>query len=85
MKIIGAIAIAAFALVLSAGAASAQTGPVATACKEDIAKLCADKKHDGEVRACLEAAKDKVSPACKTALETTRGGMGKKRNTNQGY
>jgi hypothetical protein len=85
MKFLEAAVIAAFAVAASAGAAAAQTGPVAEACKEDIAKFCADKKHDGEVRACLEAVKDKVSPACKAALETTGGGMGKKRKMNQGY
>jgi Cysteine rich repeat len=55
----------------------AQQGPVATACKDDIPKFCAGKEHgQGEVRACLEAHKDKVSAACKAALETT-GGPGK--------
>lgn len=53
----------------------AQQGPVATACKDDIPKFCAGKEHgQGEVRGCLEANKDKVSQACKTALETTGGG-----------
>lgn len=53
----------------------AQGGPVSTACKDDIAEFCAGKEHgQGEVRACLEANKDKVSSACKTALDTTGGG-----------
>jgi hypothetical protein len=69
---------AAAALVLCAALATgvqAQKGPVATACKDEIPKLCAGKEHGhGEVRACLEANKDKVSAACKTALETTGGG-----------
>jgi hypothetical protein len=57
--------------------ALAQQGPVATACKEDIPKFCSGKEHgQGEVRACLEANKDKVSAACRAALETT-GGPGK--------
>jgi hypothetical protein len=61
-------------------AASAQTGPVADACKDDIAKYCADKSHgSGEVRTCLEEQKDKVSAECKTALETTGGGHGRHR------
>jgi hypothetical protein len=47
------------------------------ACKEDIAKYCADKEHGkGEVRACLEAARDKVTDECKTALDTTGPGKG---------
>jgi Cysteine rich repeat len=66
------------ALALStafATGALAQNGPVATACSGDIPKFCAGKEHgQGEVRGCLEANKDKVSAACKTALETTRGG-----------
>lgn len=70
--------ILAIALAMSAvfGTAGwAQKGPVATACADEISKLCADKEHgQGEVRACLEANKDKVSEACKTALETTGGG-----------
>ena len=59
------------------GVASAQGGPVATACKDDIPKLCAGKEHgQGDVRACLESNKDKVSAACKTALDTTGPGKG---------
>ena len=65
----------AIALAVSAAFATAgwaQKGPVATACADEIAKFCADKEHgQGEVRACLEANKDKASEACKTALETT--------------
>jgi hypothetical protein len=50
---------------------------VATACKDDIPKLCAGKEHgQGDVRACLESNKDKVSAACKTALDTTGPGKG---------
>lgn len=59
----------------SAASAFAQPGPVAIACKDDIPKHCAGKEHgQGEVRACLEANKDKVSNACREALETTGGG-----------
>jgi len=53
-------------------------GPVITQCKDDIAKFCAGKQHDGEVRACLEAKKSKVAAACKRALETTGRGQGRK-------
>ena len=53
-------------------------GPVITQCKDDIAKFCAGKSHDGEVRACLEAKKAEVTVACKTALDTTGGGQGRK-------
>ncbi len=73
------IAAAALALAALAAGASAQQGqgPVATACKDDIPKLCAGKEHgQGEVRACLEANKAKVSAACKTALDTTGPGSG---------
>lgn len=62
---------------LAATSAFAQDGPVATACKDDIPKYCAGKEHgQGEVRACLVANKDKVSAACKTALDTTGPGQG---------
>ena len=49
-------------------------GPVAEACKEDIQRCCAEKKHNGEVRACLTKLRDKIAPTCKAALESTRGG-----------
>lgn len=72
-----AIAVAVTVAVLGSSMAVAQQGPVATACKDDIAKLCAGKSHENrEVRTCLEANKSKVSAACKTALETTGGGKG---------
>ncbi len=52
-------------------------GPVAAQCKDDIAKFCADKSHGGgDVRACLAAKTADVSPACKTALDTTGPGSG---------
>lgn len=70
------IAVIALAAAL-ASPALAQSGRVATACKDDIAKLCAGKSHvNREVRTCLEANKAKVSAACKTALETTGRGKG---------
>lgn len=73
-KAIAVDMLASFALT---GVASAQGGPVATACKDDIPKLCAGKEHgQGDVRACLEANKDKVSAACKAALDTTGPGKG---------
>ena len=78
----------AFAAALTAaalGSALAQApgkgpgqGPVITQCKDDIAKFCAGKAHDGETRACLETKKAEVSAACKTALDTTGGGQGRK-------
>ena len=68
-------------ILLVEGPAMAQgngTGPVAKQCASDIQKFCPDKQHGhGEVRACLESNKDKVTPACKEALETTGGGRGK--------
>lgn len=68
---------AAGAWAVLASGAWAQEGPVATACKEDIPTFYAGKEHgQGEVRACLEASKEKVSTACKTALETTGPGQG---------
>jgi hypothetical protein len=68
-------------ILLVEGSAMAQgmgTGPVAKQCASNIQKFCADMQHGhGEVRACLESKKDKVTPACKEALETTGGGRGK--------
>ncbi len=68
---------ASIAAVALATGAFAQQGPVATACQEEMAKFCAGKQHgQGEMRACLEANKDKASEACKTALDTTGPGKG---------
>ncbi|MDX2155752.1 MAG: hypothetical protein SFW09_04500 [Hyphomicrobiaceae bacterium] len=69
---------AALGLAVLGSAAFAQSGPVATACKDDLAKLCAGKKHESrEARTCLEENKAKVAAACKAALESTGGGQGK--------
>ncbi len=76
MQAINTIAASALVLAASIAGASAQTGPVGTACKSDIVKFCADKAHDGDVRICLESNYDKVSAACKKALDTTGGGRG---------
>jgi hypothetical protein len=76
MKLIHTIVVSALVLAASIAVASAQTGPVTTGCKDDIAKLCADKAHDGDVRICLESNYDGVSAACKKALDTTGGGRG---------
>ncbi len=82
MRMITAIAAAALCALSSASAQQAGRGPgqgpVITQCKDDIAKYCAGKAHDGSARACLEANKANVSAACKTALDTTGGGKGRK-------
>lgn len=75
------------ALILAAGSALAQqgTGPVASACADDIAKYCAGKSHENrEARTCLEANKAKVSAACKSALDSTGGGQGKGQGKGRG-
>ncbi len=74
IRVISALILATAALATTA---TAQSGPVAASCKDDIAKVCAGKLHDGEVRICLETNYDKVSAGCKTALDTTGGGRGK--------
>jgi hypothetical protein len=62
---------------LAMTAASAQNGPVATACKDDLVKYCPGKDHgQRDARTCLEDNKGKVSAACKSALENTGGGRG---------
>ena len=70
------LALGALVAAVVSSTALARSGPVATSCADDIAKLCADKPHDGSVRICLEQNYDKVSTACKTALDTTGGGRG---------
>lgn len=72
-----AMVVAAMLFSSAAWSQEAGQGPVATACKPDIEKFCAGKPHGGaEVRTCLEAKKSEVSPACKTALDTTGSGKG---------
>lgn len=69
-------------LVATAGWAVAQpgSGPVAAACVDDIAKFCAEESHGNRgVRTCLESHRDKVSDACRTALDTTGPGRGQGR------
>jgi len=83
MKPISTIALCALALTALPQVAYAQRGPVATACKQDISKMCAGKPHDGSVRICLETNYDKVSAACKKALDTTGGGRGKRLGTRK--
>lgn len=68
----GTLALAVSLLAAPALAQGTGTGPVARACEADIKTYCAGLEHgQGEVRACLEENKDKVSDACKEALETT--------------
>ncbi len=75
-KIITAVALT-LAMTGAAWAQGPGQGPVAASCGDEIAKLCAGKEHGGgAVRACLEANKDKVSAACKAALDTTGPGRG---------
>jgi hypothetical protein len=50
------------AAVLATSTGRAQQGPVAAHCKADIPNYCAGREYGGgEVRACLEANKDKLS------------------------
>jgi Cysteine rich repeat len=77
MKVHHILLASTIALVGSIAIAAAQSGPVATACKDDIPKYCAGKEHgppEHAVRVCLEAHKDNVSAPCKAALEATGGG-----------
>jgi hypothetical protein len=77
MTLIRTIAVSTLVIAALTATASAQSGPVATACTADIAKLCAGKAHDGGIRVCLETNYDTLTAACKTALDTTGGGRGK--------
>jgi hypothetical protein len=75
--IIVALAAASFATDAAAQRGTG-SGPVAAACQDEIAKYCSDKSHGNRgVRTCLEKNQDKVSEACRTALETTGGGRGR--------
>jgi cysteine rich repeat protein len=75
MRVTKTIAATLLISIACAATGAAQHGPVASACKDDIPKLCPGLEHgQGEIRGCLEANKDKVSEACKTALDNTRAG-----------
>jgi hypothetical protein len=64
-----------------ASTASAQgNGPVIKQCADEIKKLCAGKSHDGSVRACLEENRSQLTTKCKSALDTTGGGQGRRKN-----
>jgi len=76
--ILAAAAALAAAVSGSVLAQGAGTGPVATLCKEDIAKYCADASHGaGQVRGCLEQHRAQLSAACTKALDTTGPGRGR--------
>lgn len=77
MKFVFVMIASAIVITASALSVAAQTGPVARACQNDIAKMCAGRPHDGSVRICLEMNYETVSAACKRALDTTGGGRGK--------
>ena len=78
---IGFAALLGLASVAPSMAQGVGAGPVGTQCKSDIAKFCKNTSHGSmEARACLEANRDKVSSACRRALDTTGGGRGMGRN-----
>lgn len=63
--------------ITAANAGGSGQGPVASACQDEIAKLCPGIAHGGgRVRACLESNKDKASAACQQALATHGPGRG---------
>lgn len=70
-----ASAMAMLGLLLATGA-FAQSGPVASSCGTDIAQFCADKSHNGEVRACLAQHHTQLSETCRAALDSTGPGKG---------
>lgn len=80
-SLVSATALAAMIMVVSVtspGVSIAQPagpGPVARECNSDIQKFCRGLRHrTAEVRSCLESNRDRVSPACRRALDTTGGG-----------
>lgn len=66
--------LAASLMLTVSGAAFAQTGPVARACRVEIATMCAHRPHNGSVRACLERRYHRLSRHCRVALDRTGGG-----------
>ncbi len=76
MKTALALAGGVVALLAPAAAPSVRSAPVATYCKDDIAKLCAGLPQDDSIRDCLEMNFDRVSDACRRALDATGGRRG---------
>jgi hypothetical protein len=66
--------------LLSSSASTAQSagaGPVGAQCQADMAKFCAGVRHGSmEARNCLEANRDKLSSACRRAIDNSGGGRG---------
>lgn len=55
-------------------------GPVAQHCGDDLAQFCPGIEHANRAgRTCLEKNIQKVSAACRNALNTTGGGKGRNR------
>jgi hypothetical protein len=74
MRLTFALAVGIALTVAGASFVLAQpSGPVATACKVDIATLCPNLPHNGSVRACLTEHESKVSASCKHAFGSTGG------------
>ena len=71
------LAITIIAATMLSTAAMAQSGPVATDCVNDIAKLCAGNRKMAACASFRETGYAKVSSDCKKALESTGGGRGK--------
>ena len=81
IAVLSTVGVLAVTAPVSAIAQGAGTGPVGTQCKADIAKFCKGMGHGSmEARLCLEANRNKVSAACRRALDTTGGGRGMGRN-----
>lgn len=81
MTMLAAAAGLAAAMGGSALAQGAGMGPVATVCKSDIAKYCADAGHGtAQTRTCLEQHRKELSAACVKALDNTGGGRGQNQN-----
>jgi len=82
--IFAALGIVTITMLLSSSATLAQGaggGSVGTQCRADITTFCKQAQHGNmEARACLEANRDKVSAACRRALDSTGGGRGLGRN-----
>jgi hypothetical protein len=77
MRLIKTSLIAAAALLVTASTAPAQYGPVAGACATEIEKYCKGLSHGNRaVRNCLEENKEKASPTCREALDSTGFGRG---------
>ena len=77
LSLLGALAIPC-AFAADAAASSPGATPAASACRDDVARLCpGTQPGDGRIKACMKENRKKLSDACKAELKEHRHAKGK--------